>query len=69
MDVKIIYLTRILFNFSGGIKLNFELSYYMLNPSITHSACINIFIYRTSLIICLFYKVKVICDKTDKLYP
>ena len=24
-------------------------------------------IYRTSLIICLFYKVKVICDKTDKL--
>ena len=39
MDVKIIYLTRILFNFSGGIKLNFELSYYMLNPSITHSAC------------------------------
>jgi hypothetical protein len=56
--------------------LNFELSYFMLSPSITHITCKTIaflhalifLIYRTSLIICLFYKVKVICYKTDKLF-
>ena len=75
-DVKIIYLASILFNFAGGMKLNFELVYYMLTPNITYNTCKAIafvhalvfLIYRSSLIICLFYKVKVISGKAEKLF-
>lgn len=58
------------------MKLNFELIYYMLSPNIKFITCKSIafihalvfLIYKSSLVICLFYKVKVICDKKDKLF-
>jgi len=76
LEIKIIYISKIIFNLTGGIKLNFDLVYYMLSPNVTFIACKTIvlinaivfLIYRTSLVICLFYKVILICDNKQRLF-
>lgn len=75
-NLKLIQLLKIIFNFAGGIRLNFEAIYFIISPNISLSTCkaiafihaIVFFIYRSSLILCLFYKVKLLCELKNSLY-
>lgn len=68
-------MTKILFNLTGGIKLIFDLIYFILSSNFTLNSCkifsvfyaIIFFIYRLSLITCLFFKVKIILNQNDRL--
>ena len=68
-------MSKILFNLTGGIKLIFDLIYFILNSNFTLNSCkifsvfyaIIFFLYRLSLVTCLFFKVKVILNQKERL--
>src|SRR5688572_29753639 len=64
IELKIIQLFKTVFNFTGGIRLNIEIIYFMLPltmcKSIAFTQAAAFLIYRTSLMLCLFYKVRIL---------